>query len=118
MHSPNPLFPAIRKIAGEWVLVHPRVLTSEITHTEPHIVAWLDELLHPRDTFFDVGANCGWLALRAARRVGPSGRVVAFEPAPVLAEMLAYHKRVNRSAQLTHHRRRRALRGLRGKTSG
>jgi FkbM family methyltransferase len=33
-------------------------------------------------TFFDVGANVGFVTILAARLVGPSGRVVAFEPVP------------------------------------
>ena len=34
------------------------------------------------DVFFDVGANVGFYTLLAARAVGPTGRVVAFEPHP------------------------------------
>jgi FkbM family methyltransferase len=32
--------------------------------------------------FYDIGANVGFFTLLAARRVGPSGHVVAFEPLP------------------------------------
>jgi FkbM family methyltransferase len=42
----------------------------------------LDELLRPGDTFINVGANAGYVVLHAASRVGPQGRVVAFEPQP------------------------------------
>ena len=35
----------------------------------------------PGDVVFDVGANLGYMALIAARQVGPSGRVIAVEPA-------------------------------------
>lgn len=34
------------------------------------------------DTFIDVGANNGEVSLKAARKVGNSGRVIAFEPNP------------------------------------
>lgn len=37
----------------------------------------LDSLLHPGDTFLDVGANHGSYSLLAAERVGRSGHVVA-----------------------------------------
>ena len=37
-------------------------------------------LLRPEDTFVDVGANLGMYAIRAARLVGASGRVIALEP--------------------------------------
>jgi len=32
------------------------------------------------DTFFDVGANCGWFSALASQLVGPTGSVIAFEP--------------------------------------
>ncbi|UQA62413.1 FkbM family methyltransferase [Polyangium aurulentum] len=38
--------------------------------------------LGPGDVFYDIGANAGFFTLLAARRVGPSGRVYAFEPVP------------------------------------
>lgn len=40
----------------------------------------LDRLLRPGDVFIDVGANIGLYALKAARLVGPTGRVLALEP--------------------------------------
>jgi FkbM family methyltransferase len=42
----------------------------------------LADVLVPGSVFFDVGANLGFFTLLAARLVGPSGRVVAFEPHP------------------------------------
>jgi FkbM family methyltransferase len=47
---------------------------------EPHVWAAMGPLLVPGATFVDVGANVGLFALPAARRVGPSGRVLAVEP--------------------------------------
>lgn len=38
--------------------------------------------LRPGATFYDIGANVGFVTLLAARLVGPTGRVVAFEPVP------------------------------------
>jgi hypothetical protein len=38
--------------------------------------------LNPGGVAIDVGANLGEWALPLARRVGPSGRVLAIEPAP------------------------------------
>lgn len=40
----------------------------------------LGEVLHDGATYWDVGSHAGFFALAAARRVGPSGRVHAFEP--------------------------------------
>lgn len=50
------------------------------TRGERRIEDALLGLLDPGDVFYDVGANIGWYSLLAARRVGPDGRVLAFEP--------------------------------------
>jgi FkbM family methyltransferase len=47
---------------------------------EPNEFAFLDGALKPGMIFVDVGANDGYYTLFAARKVGPSGRVVAVEP--------------------------------------
>jgi len=49
---------------------------------EPHIMAILQRHLKPGDTYVDVGANVGVMAFTAAAAVGPTGRVLAFEPHP------------------------------------
>jgi FkbM family methyltransferase len=48
----------------------------------------LERTLGPGGSFLDIGANHGSYTLLAGRRVGPAGRVVAFEPQPVLARLL------------------------------
>lgn len=57
-------------------------------------------LLRPGDRFWDVGAHKGYVALAAARRVGPSGRVVAFEPAERNRRYLRRHVAWNRPGNL------------------
>ncbi|UYN97321.1 MAG: FkbM family methyltransferase [Enhydrobacter sp.] len=47
---------------------------------EPNEFAFLDRLLQPGMVFVDVGANDGYYSLFAARKVGPTGHVVAIEP--------------------------------------
>jgi FkbM family methyltransferase len=42
----------------------------------------LETVLEPDMTVVDVGAHIGYFSLLAAKRVGPTGRVYAFEPAP------------------------------------
>jgi FkbM family methyltransferase len=42
----------------------------------------LQREVKPGATFFDIGANVGFVTILAARLVGPAGRVVAFEPVP------------------------------------
>lgn len=44
--------------------------------------------LRPGDVFVDVGANIGMHTIAAARAVGPTGRVIAFEPFAETARML------------------------------
>ncbi len=39
-------------------------------------------VLAPGDTILDVGANIGVFSVLASLSVGPSGRIVAFEPDP------------------------------------
>jgi FkbM family methyltransferase len=96
-----PLFPVWKRLGGELFRVHPRLLTMETRDFEPHISRWILEHLDRGGTFIDVGAHIGSLSLKAARRVGRTGRVVSFEPAPVLFEILDYHRRVNHLPQIT-----------------
>ena len=55
---------------------------------EPDTVAFIREALRPGMTFVDVGANVGQYSLIASERVGPTGRVHAFEPHPTMFEVL------------------------------
>ena len=55
---------------------------------EPGTLAVLAALLPEGGVLLDVGANIGTIALPAARRVGPRGRVLALEPAPRNAALL------------------------------
>jgi len=58
---------------------------------EPEVQAALVKLLRPGMTFYDVGANIGFFSLLAARLVGKTGRVVAFEADPDVAARLREH---------------------------
>lgn len=55
----------------------------------------LEALLEPDDVFVDVGANTGMFALKAARRVGPQGIVLAVDPSIEMMRILAYSVRAN-----------------------
>ena len=46
-------------------------------------------------TVFDIGAHIGLFTLGASKRVGPEGRVYAFEPSPESAEVLIQHISLN-----------------------
>jgi FkbM family methyltransferase len=47
---------------------------------EPETSQLLAMLLNPGDTFIDVGGHVGYFSMLAAALVGPTGRVVVFEP--------------------------------------
>ena len=47
---------------------------------EPHIANAIKAQLEPGFTFVDIGANVGVMSFTAAAKVGPLGKVIAFEP--------------------------------------
>jgi FkbM family methyltransferase len=63
----------------------------------------LQYLLQPGMLTFDIGANVGFTALLAARQVGPTGRVVCFEPLPANAEQIRHNARLNGFDQIDVH---------------
>jgi FkbM family methyltransferase len=56
-------------------------------------LAWLTRLVTKGSVVFDIGAHVGYHALAMARKVGPSGRVYAFEPHPGSARLLMRNAR-------------------------
>jgi FkbM family methyltransferase len=56
---------------------------------EPHVTALVGQLLRPGETAVDIGANSGFYTALFADRVGPRGRVHAFEANPALVDRLA-----------------------------
>jgi hypothetical protein len=57
--------------------------------------------LHPGGVYYDLGANIGFFSLLAARLVGPTGHVVAFEPSPVNAAQLQRNIDLNGFTNIT-----------------
>jgi FkbM family methyltransferase len=57
-------------------------------------------ILHPGDTVLDVGANFGYFTLLAARSVGGSGRIIAFEPDPRNVARLKRNIALNSASQV------------------
>ena len=62
---------------------------------EPHVTSWLQETLQRGQVFVDVGANVGYFTLLGASLVGDSGRVVAVEAHPQLADVLQRNVVIN-----------------------
>ena len=55
----------------------------------------------PADTVVDVGAHIGLYTLIAAKRVGPSGKVIAIEPDPENCNLLKRNVELNRLTNVT-----------------
>lgn len=72
-----------------------RAKTDDLLHVMASREPWLSKLLAaelaPGRSFVDGGANIGFYSLLAARLVGPSGQVVAFEMMPDTAAILRQH---------------------------
>jgi FkbM family methyltransferase len=51
--------------------------------------------LKPGDVVYDVGASIGFLTVICARLVGPTGRVIAFEPSPEAGRRLRHNVAIN-----------------------
>lgn len=57
---------------------------------------FIKSVLKPGMVFCDVGANIGYYSLQAAKAVGPTGVVYAFEPFPITYDQLMYNIRLNK----------------------
>lgn len=55
----------------------------------------LDQIITPGLTVLDIGANLGFYTCLFARKAGPAGRVVSFEPTPSTFGLLEQNVRLN-----------------------
>ncbi|MDQ3915629.1 MAG: FkbM family methyltransferase [Actinomycetota bacterium] len=81
--------------AGDSFRFDASLFRNSYENHEPEVYAWVMGRLEPGSTFFDIGAWIGLFTLGAARRVGPQGRVVAFEPSAGNAGLLRRHVELN-----------------------
>ncbi|HEY0557506.1 MAG TPA: FkbM family methyltransferase [Thermoanaerobaculia bacterium] len=86
------LAPGIRDLPGVRAL-YARLYVFGKTLAEPRERRFLREQAEPGMVIFDVGANIGFYTLLLAKRVGPSGRVHAFEPDPLSFAILSRRAR-------------------------
>lgn len=63
---------------------------------EPNEFAFLNDVLKPDMTVVDAGTHIGQFTVYMAQRVGPQGRVLAFEPSPREVERLKRNVAINR----------------------
>lgn len=74
---------------GIWLELNPRTGQSYLRgEAEAASQKVLSNRLRPGMVFYDLGANIGLFSLLASRIVGPSGKVVSFEPDPQIAARL------------------------------
>ncbi len=66
-------------------------------------IQFLKETLQEGDYFLDIGANIGLFSLFAAERVGKSGKVIAFEPAPDTFQKLTENVKINNFTNVELH---------------
>lgn len=83
---------------GAWWLAEKGALDHELMYNgfEETELRFVQRLLRPGMTVLDIGAHHGLYTLLTAKRVGRSGRVIAFEPSPRECRRLTKHVRVNR----------------------
>ena len=92
---------------GQQILVHnPRknVIGQEIFLRgcwEPEVTEYVCDRIRSGMTVLDVGADIGYYTLLFAKRVGPQGRILAFEPIPEALATLNYNIRLNRYQNVT-----------------
>jgi FkbM family methyltransferase len=82
---------------GVWWLAEKSALDHELIYKGYGGVEtrFVEKLLGPGMTVLDIGAHHGLYTLLTSKRVGPRGRVIAFEPSPRERKRLLRHIKVN-----------------------
>jgi FkbM family methyltransferase len=75
--------------------IAPRLRARLPREYEPGVARFLASRVRPGDVCLDVGANVGAYVLQLAHWSRPDGKVIAFEPSPAAAKLLAHHVRIN-----------------------
>lgn len=63
---------------------------------EPEVAQLIYHSLKPGDVFYDIGANAGYFTLIAAKAVGSTGKVIAFDPVPKNVETVNEQIKLNK----------------------
>jgi FkbM family methyltransferase len=105
---PPPASPVtVRTITGAKLEVDPRRnrgVDRAVYYTgayEAGTVGFVRDLMAGAGVFYDIGANIGVFTVEIARSLGPSGQVVAFEPAPHAFAVLLRNIKLNRLGNVT-----------------
>lgn len=92
----------IRVDVDEWIQY--QIFLTGYYDVETRHTRLFRSLVREGMTVFDVGANVGYYTLQAAARVGPTGRVHAFEPASGTFARLRENITLNRLDNVVAHR--------------
>ena len=98
----NFLFPSVPLLVhlpyGGWWLAQNDVCSDAVFtgNFEEGERRFVERFLRPGMVVLDIGAHHGFYTMLAARKVGMSGRVIAFEPSPREHQRLLRHLRMNR----------------------
>jgi FkbM family methyltransferase len=86
--------PILRGMAsGYRICVSPAEKLGYLLGTdEPHLQKAIRHYVAAGDTVYDIGANIGYVSLSLSKRVGSTGRVIAFEP--ILRNADAFQKNI------------------------
>lgn len=81
---------ALHYLCNPYLFTHVRPFWTGRIH-EVGLERFLRRCLHKDDCFVDIGANYGHVSMLAAAIMGMEGRILAYEPNPLLAEQLSLH---------------------------
>jgi FkbM family methyltransferase len=101
--SPDGTPRLLRTAWGSRIYCWPDPLGRAVARTGVYdliVAETLARLTEPGETAVDAGANVGFMSNLLAHAVGPAGRVVSFEPHPLILEILA--KNVSRLQTVEH----------------
>ena len=85
----------VRQVNGRSFVVATQTRQLFRPDYDPGATLAMTKALHPGATAWNVGANVGIHVLQMADRVGPTGRVFAFEPNPHALELLRRNVELN-----------------------
>lgn len=88
-------------VRGDRFRLHPTFSGIPWPDIEPSVYELIAARLTPGMIFIDAGAWIGQFTLCAARRVGPDGRVLSFEPDPIARRYLKKHLEWNQAEAIT-----------------
>lgn len=91
---------------GVWIHVDPKIgieflFLSPSRRLDDAEISLVDEILLPGMCVLDVGAFVGVMSLVAAKKVGKTGRVVAFEPGPAGVIRFVRNRDLNQANNIT-----------------